>query len=346
MTTARLLEAIDPGAIQRYLAAHGFMTGAGLRCELISGGKSNLTFSVRGNEEWILRRPPLGDILPGAHDVTREYRFLTALHGTTVAVPRPVHLCTDPSVLGAPFYVMEAVPGRVYRRREEVAALTPTQRHELGTALVDQMIALHQIDPATVGLSDVGRPRDYLSRQLARWTRQYDSIRVRDLPEVDPLSRALQQAVPELTTAAIVHGDYRLDNVIVDGDAPEAIRAVLDWEMATVGDPLADLATLLMFWDEAGHPPNPISAGLTAFPGFPCRREVIARYLAQCDLEVADLDWYLAFAHFRLAVILEQIYARHLAGHARGAGFEDVAEMVPTLLTTAMDFVSKVRGRR
>jgi aminoglycoside phosphotransferase (APT) family kinase protein len=257
---------------------------------------------------------------------------MAALHGSPVPVPKALVSCTDPGVVGAPFYVMEEVAGQVLRTPDDVAALAPSTRRALGERLVDTLADLHEIDPVKVGLGTLGRPDGYVRRQLERWVRQYHQIKVRDLPQVEKIATALAASLPPPQGAAIVHGDYRLDNVIVGTDDTSSIVAVLDWEMATLGDPLADLGTFLMFWDEPGRVPNPITGGLTAAPGFPDRDEVVARYLSRRRLQVEGLSWYLAFARFRLAVILEQIHARHLAGRTRGAGFDSVGLMVLALL--------------
>jgi aminoglycoside phosphotransferase (APT) family kinase protein len=326
-------DGLDLLALEGYLTAElGGLHGP-LQAELVSGGKSNLTFRVTdGTSRWIVRRPPLGDVPPGAHDVGREFRVMAALHGSRVPVPRARALCTTPAVLGAPFYVMDEVAGQVLRTSDQVAAVEPDMRRALGERLVDLLADLHDIEPDAVGLADLGRPEGYLRRQLQRWTRQYHAIEVRDLPQVDAIAAVLGASLPDSPAGAVVHGDFRLDNVIVHGTDASRVEAVLDWEMATLGDPLADLGTFLMFWDEPGQAPNPISAGLTAHAGFPTREEVLARYLARRRLQVQDLDWYLAFARFRLAVILEQIHARHVAGRTRGQGFDGVGDMVISLL--------------
>lgn len=330
------MDTVDPQALSRHLAASGIDVAGPLELRPVGGGRSNLTLAVTdGSHRWILRRPPLGHYHPGAHDVAREHRVMAALRGSSVPVPVMVCLCEDPTVLGAPFYVMEEVPGQVLRTRELVAALPKDARARLAGSLVDTLADLHDVDVAGVGLGTLGKPDGYLQRQLSRWHRQYHSVSTRHTRLVDTLAANLTATMPASPRAAIVHGDFRIDNVIVRPDDPGRIAAVLDWEMATLGDPLADLATLVMFWDETGRPFNPITGGLTAFPGFLTGSEVVARYAARRHLDeevVASLDWYLTFSRFKLAVILEQIHVRHASGQTEGPGFENIDLMVDQLL--------------
>jgi len=260
---------------------------------------------------------------------------MSALRESPVPVPVVRLLVEDSDVIGAPFYVMDEVSGQVLRTAQDVADLPAADRQVVAEGLVDTLADLHDIDPGEVGLAALGRADGYLRRQVERWTRQYDAIATRDLPLVHDLARRLLDTMPAQERAGIVHGDYRLDNVIVELGGRAPIAAVLDWEMATLGDTLADLGTFLMFWDEPGRPFNPISNGQTAVPGMPTRDEVVERYARRRDVQLDDLYWYLTFSQFRLAVILEQIHARHLAGRTRGDGFEDVGGMVVDLLEAA-----------
>lgn len=328
---------LDLEALSRHLPSVGVPTGGPLRAELVNGGRSNLTYRITDEvSRWILRRPPLGPVMPGTHDMSREFRVLDALKPTVVPVPEVVLLCRETSVLGAPFYLMEEVDGTVLRTTEQIEAMSPDERQRLSAALVDTFTDLHLLDYREIGLANLGRPAGYLDRQLERWVRQYHTIEVRALPQVDRIAAALRAAVPRNDLAALIHGDYRLDNVMVDAQSSSSLAAVLDWEMATVGDPLADLATMVMFWDEPDQPFNPISGGLTARPGFFSRDMVIERYVARMGLKLDDVDWYLVFARFRLAVILEQIHARGLAGSAPDPGHVGVGDMVPQLLERAL----------
>jgi aminoglycoside phosphotransferase (APT) family kinase protein len=334
---------VDLPALRRFIDAHDPPGTAGpLTGELISGGKSNLTYRISdGARTWILRRPPLGLVLATAHDMSRECRVLRALAGSPVPVPTVVAQQETADVLGAPFYLMREVDGVVYRNREQVVALTPADASRLGGALVDTLAALHDLDHRTVGLDRFGRPEGYLERQVTRWLRQWDAAHVHDYPQVAALGRRLLRGLPTGGAVGIVHGDYRLDNVMVSRDDPGRIVAVLDWEMSTLGDPLADLGILLCYWDEPGRPYNPVTAGLTAVPGLPTHAEVISWYAARRGLDLPDIDWYVVFADFKLTIILEQIHTRHMRGHTVGEGFDQVGEMVRPLLERALDTAAR-----
>ncbi len=327
------------GALAGYLAAHrpGFADGP-LTAELIAGGKSNLTYlvSARGNSDggsavWVLRRPPLGHVLATAHDMAREFRVLSALAPTAVPVPEVYLLCQDPEVIGAPFYLMERIEGTVYRDASQTAKLTPESARAMSWALVDVLADLHAVDPAEVGLADFGRPEGFLDRQVARWGKQLAASRSREVPGIDALHTALGDAVPTSQRAAIVHGDYRLDNAIVDDEG--RIAAVLDWEMATLGDPLADLGLLCVYW--AQYEATGMGALTTAVStggGFPSTDALVERYAQRSGLDIDSLPWYIAFGYFKLAVIAEGIHYRFLSGQTVGSGFGSIGEMVPALV--------------
>ncbi|MEU1422808.1 phosphotransferase family protein [Kitasatospora sp. NPDC005751] len=306
----------------------GTVRGA-LRAELIEGGRSNLTYLLTdGTSRWVLRRPPLGHVLATAHDMGREHRVMTALRGTGVPVPATLLLDTGADVLGAPWYLMEYVPGTAHRDAGPLAALGEKRVHALGEQLVDTLAALHRIDPAAVGLADFGRPEGFLERQLRRWSTQLAASRSRDLPGVDRLHELLAARLPDSPAPALVHGDYRLDNVLVDGH--DAITAVLDWEMSTLGDPLTDVGLLVMYTELAGVGGGIIPSAATA-PGFPAAAELVTRYAELTGRAAADLDWYVAFASFKLAVVAEGIHFRFRQGRTLGAGFERAAEIAPVL---------------
>lgn len=309
-----------------------------LTAELVSGGKSNLTYRVSdGTHRWIVRRPPLGKVPDTAHDMGREYRVMSALAGSVVPVPEMIAVCHTDDVLGSPFYVMAEVDGIVYREPTQVAELTTGQRLRLGNCLVDTLADLHEVDVREVGLETLGRPVGYLQRQLRRWTSQFEAAKVREQSDIVGLGQLLARSCPQSGVVALVHGDYRIDNVMTDRHDPGTITAVLDWEMATLGDPLADLGLLVSFWDEPGQPPNPVTNGLTAFEGFPTSAEVIARYAERRRLDVADIDWYVVFGFWKVAIILEQIHARHARGETLGEGFEGVGDKVAPLVARALE---------
>lgn len=350
MTTSTALPGIDLAALTGYLDSHvdGGLA-APLSGEIIAGGRSNPTYALTdGTRSWILRRPPLGDIPRGAHDVTREYRVLEALTPTQVPVPRVVACEPAPGILDAPFYVMDRVEGRTLRTWDDTGTLTPAQRANLAAAMIGTLVTLHDVDPATVGLNGWGRPEGYLERQLARWRRQWHAIKTREHAGVDSLFDRLATSVPSMRFAGIVHGDYKIDNVLIDHDDPTRIRALLDWEMATLGDTLADLGMLVSFWDEPDRFHNPITAGATAHPGFPSARDVIEAYASRRDIGVDEIDWYIVFSDLKVAVILEQIHARHLRGETVGDGFDDIGAMVGPLIDRAQDHAvaSSIRSLR
>ncbi|MFJ2059164.1 phosphotransferase family protein [Streptomyces sp. NPDC087908] len=322
---------LDPERLRRLLDRElpGLVSGP-LEGRLIEGGRSNLTYVVTdGTGRWVVRRPPLGHVLATAHDMRREHRVISALHATDVPVPETLLLCEDDSVLGAPFYVMEFVDGTPYRSAAELAPLGPERTRAAVLGLVDTLVALHAVDPAAVGLADFGRPEGFLDRQLRRWGKQLDASRGRELPGIDELHAALGRALPGSPEPTVIHGDYRLDNVLIGGD--DRIRAVLDWEMSTLGDPLTDLGLLVMYSTPLDLPDSPVSTTATA-PGHPSAAELVERYAARSGRDTAALAWYTAFAWFKLAVILEGIHYRWTLGQTVGAGFDRIGELVPVFI--------------
>ncbi|MGW5787541.1 phosphotransferase family protein [Streptomyces sp. NPDC003757] len=308
----------------------GLVTGP-LSGRLIEGGRSNLTYAVSdGAARWVVRRPPLGHVLATAHDMRREHRVISALHPTDVPVPRPVLLCEDDEVLGAPFYVMEFVEGTPYRTAEQLAPLGPERTRAAVLNLVDTLVGLHAVDPVEVGLADFGRPDGFLDRQLRRWAKQLDASRNRDLAGIDELHATLGRELPRSPAPTVVHGDYRLDNVLIGGEGDE-IRAILDWEMSTLGDPLTDLGLLVMYSSPLGMPDSPVSTTAQA-PGHPAPAELIERYAARSGRDVSTVAWYTAFAWFKLAVILEGIHYRYTLGQTVGRGFDRIGDLVPVFI--------------
>jgi aminoglycoside phosphotransferase (APT) family kinase protein len=331
------LPGLPGGAVTRWLAATLGDAGPGdsYAAEVISGGLSNITYRLRwGGRRLVLRRPPLSQALPRAHDVQREYRVLSALVGTAVPVPAAIAFCADPGVLGAPFYLMDEVPGAVLRSPADTQALATGQRRELSAALVDVLGALHAVDPGSVGLADFGRPGGYASRQLRTWGTQWQRSATRDLPDMERLLSRLADAVPSAEETTIVHGDYRLDNTIVTLSPQPRIAAVLDWELSTLGEPVADLATMLTYWHDPGDAERAeiaVAAGLTALPGFLTTDELAQRYAVTTGRDLSALTFYRALATMKLAVILEGVHRRHLGGQAVGAGYDRVGPAVPLL---------------
>ena len=339
---------VDPEALAAY--AGDALPGHGpLEVERLAAGHSNLTFVVRRQDgdgsrrEWILRRPPLGPLLPTAHDVIREYRVLDLLarSGCDVPVPRVTLACSDESAIGAPFYLMEKVDGTVVRD-----TLPPwlagddhgKERYRVGEEMVDALVALHAAPIAPFIEAGIGRPDGYLARQLKRWRGQRDGAKTRELPDYDVLVGWLDAHVPDSGPPAVVHGDYKLDNVVVDDtdDGPR-LTAILDWEMATVGDPLADLGYLMSFWLEPGERSEfeDVAGNVTTQGGFPTRAEMVARYADRSGRDVTDLTFYTTLAIWKLAILLEGSYSRHLAGTTDDPFFALLDRGVPALLRRA-----------
>ena len=318
--------------------------------QLIAGGRSNLTYRLtvsgpngtEGGRLLVLRRPPLGHVLPTAHDMSREYRVLSALAGTQVPVAPLVAACTDDEVIGAPFYVMEHVPGIVIRTRADTNGLTEPQAADLSRCLADMLAAIHGVDVAAVGLGDLGRGAGYLRRQLDRWQRQWKLSATREMPGYDELVERLTAALPAEGEVTLVHGDFRLDNVLVTLAPKPRITAVVDWEMATLGDPLADLGLTLMYWTEAGEEGRLTPAGAptgtrdaTASPGFWTRAQFAAEYARLTGRDISGIGYYVAFGYFKLAVVAEGIHARYLQHQTVGEGFEQEGLAVPLFIARA-----------
>ncbi len=286
--------------------------------ELITGGHSNLTYSVTGADgaRFVLRRPPLGMVLATAHDMAREHRIISAVGATSVPVPPALGVCTDEEVNGAPFYVMGFIDGSVLHDGEAVDADVPDHgvRATLSGSLGEVLAELHLVDPDTIGLGDLGRKEAYLDRQLKRWQRQWEATKTRELPPMERAFELLTDAKPEQRYTGIVHGDYRLGNLLVD-PAAGSVAAVLDWELCTLGDVLADVGYLLNNWSQPGEEsPRGATAAATQQGGFATREAMVAAYAERTGFEVANIDYYRAFQYWRLAAIIEGVLARYLQG--------------------------------
>ena len=312
------MEGIDVVAVTAWFADRVENLVTPLDFELLAGGHSNLTYRVTdgAGRTYVLRRPPLGHVLQSAHDMGREHKIISALQGSSVPVATTVDLCSDDSVNDAPFYVMDYVAGPVLHDHDAAADLSETDRESLGLRVIDVLSALHKIDPDTVGLGDLGRKEAYLQRQMKRWVTQWEATKTHEVPAMDESTRLLAERMPEQVGCSIVHGDYRLGNMITNDGK---VSAVLDWELCTLGDPLADVGYLLNSWVAPGEREEdltPTSAG-----GF-CSRETLSeRYAQSTGRDLADINYYRAFSHWRLAAINQGVYKRYLVG-AMGEGHD------------------------
>jgi aminoglycoside phosphotransferase (APT) family kinase protein len=335
-------------ALRSWVRATGLGEQVG-DAEVVAGGRSNLTYLLAlDGVRVVLRRPPLGHVLATAHDMAREHTVQAALDGV-VPVPRMLALCEDPDVLGAPFYLMEHVEGVVVRTRAQVDALGDGGLAAAGAALVGTLADLHRVDPAAVGLGAFGRPEGFLGRQARRWSAQLDASRSRDVPEVDALRDRLAASVPDESDRphrrGVVHGDYRLDNAVIDPTG-RTVRAVLDWEMATLGDPLADVGLLLTYSGALGGGPNPISEAMSPDLGWPTGAAIVRSYADEVGLDRDDLDaltWCTAFAHLKLAVICEGIHYRFTQGKTVGEGFDRIGALVAPLAVRGLHLLDDPR---
>ncbi|WP_250003073.1 phosphotransferase family protein [Actinoplanes sp. M2I2] len=321
------MKGLDLEHLQAYLGSTRPLTGS-----MFAGGRSNLTYAITdGEQRWVLRRPPLGHVLPTAHDMTREHRVLEALSKAGFPAPRPVLLCTDTEVIGAPFYLMEHVDGTIYRDVSQLEHLGPESMRALSLSLVDTLADLHALDPAAIGLADFGRPEGFNQRQVRRWKKQLDASRSREVAGIEELHARLAVHIPDGGPGTVVHGDFRLDNVLI-GEQLQ-VNAVLDWEMSTLGDPLSDVALMFVYAD---LPLNPGADGTPTaplrVPGHPSLAELGTRYAERSRRDVSDLHWYVGFAAFKLAVILEGVHYRYVQGQTVGAGFETIGAMVGPLV--------------
>ena len=312
-----------------------------LSFELIAGGHSNLTYSVQdqNGRTFVLRRPPLGHVLESAHDMGREHKIITALAGSAVPVAETVGLCKDVAVNDAPFYVMHYVAGPVLHDAEVTAQVPAQERAVLGDNVIDVLAALHQLDPDQVELGDLGRKEAYLQRQLKRWSKQWDATETHKVPAMDESTRLLAERMPEQLGASIVHGDYRLGNMII-GEGK--VKAVLDWELCTLGDPLADVGYLLNSWIAPGEGEEDIAP--TSAGGFCSREQLAERYAQQTGRDLSAINYYRAFSHWRLAAIGQGVYKRYLVGAMgdnRDVDLEAQKQGVTLKAEAALEFLSK-----
>jgi aminoglycoside phosphotransferase (APT) family kinase protein len=308
-------DGIDAAGVQSWFEANVAGVEPPLRFERISGGRSNLTYAVTDSADgrWALRRPPLGSRLASAHDMGREFRIISALQTTPVPVAPALGLCEEPSVNGDPFYVMGWVAGPILRSTADADTFSdPGERRAIGERVIDTLVAIHAVDPDEVGLGEMARKEDYVARQLRRWHGQWQKQHTRELPLVDQVHDRLAARIPDQGPATIVHGDYRIDNMILT-DSGE-VAAVVDWELCTLGDPLADIGLLLVYWGEPDDVLQPLLEPATTLPGFPSRAQVRELYAERSGRDLSQIDFYVALGLWKLAIVLEGVFARYAAG--------------------------------
>jgi aminoglycoside phosphotransferase (APT) family kinase protein len=326
---------VDERALEKFLAERLPGETAPVEAQRLSAGHSNETFYItRGQDRWVLRRPPLPPYLPTAHDVGREYRFISALQGTQVPVPKPVLFCENTSVIGAPFYLMERLPGVVIRSEVPPQFDNEESGRQIAEDLIQTLVKLHAVDWRQTEIASIGKPEGYIARQIKRWTSQLEGAYTRPIPELLEVRDWLVEHMPESPPATIVHGDFRIDNCMYSAEPPAQVIGVLDWEMATLGDPLADLGYLLSYWRDRDEPESsfPRDMGyITIRPGFPTRAEVMERYAELSGRKIGDINFYIALAIWKLAVLLEGSYKRHLSGQTDDPFFASLKEGVPAL---------------
>lgn len=330
-TTVRPGEALEQSRLAAYLSAHLPELRGPLTIEQFPGGYSNLTYLLRmGGREVVLRRPPPGANIHSAHDMGREYRVLAGLSRVYPKVPRPLLYCQDPGVIGAPFYLMERVQGVILRAATlQQLSIAPAAMRGLAVAFVENLAAIHAVDVAAAGLADLGKPAGYTARQIGGWTKRYRNAQTEEIAGVEAAISWLAQNMPPESAAALIHNDYKYDNLVLAPTDLSQIVAVLDWEMCTLGDPLMDLGTTLGYWIEPDDPPALRDMfGLTTLPGNLNRRQLVEHYSAASGREIRDPLFYYVYGLFKIAVIIQQIYFRYRQGHTQDARFAGLLNVV------------------
>lgn len=342
-TLVRSGEELPVASLESYLSQR--MPGASgpLAVEQFPHGHSNLTYLLRwGNQELVLRRPPFGNQVKTAHDMGREFRVLSKLSEVYPPAPRPVLFCEDTGILGVPFYVMERRHGIVLRRADTTGIDAPTARR-LSVALIDNLALLHDVDYRAAGLADLGKPKGYVNRQVSGWINRFANARTDAGPAMDRVAQWLSDHQPVKSDAALIHNDYKYDNLLLDPNDPTRIVALLDWEMATIGDPLMDLGTTLGYWVEAGDSESMRAGafGPTALPGSLTRQELVDRYVEKTGRDVSKIAFYYCFGLYKIAVIIQQIYARFVRGHTQDERFAHLNERVAALSDQAIRAIAE-----
>ncbi len=332
-------EELDTAKLEPFLRRHFPGETESFRIQQFPSGHSNLTYSVQlGDRQMVLRRPPFGSKVKSAHDMGREFHVLSKLHAAYPLAPKALLYCDDESVLGAPFYAMEPISGIILRRDPPRGlAFSAETARRVCESLIDSLARLHSLDYAAIGLADLGKPQGYLERQVRGWIERYHGSKTHNVPEVERISVWLRQNLPSRSDATLIHNDYKFDNVILDSDDLTRIIGVLDWEMCTIGDPLSDLGTALAYWVDADDPDElqKLRWGPTNYPGSMTRNEIVQRYAQVAGREVSNMAFYLVFARFKVAVIVQQIYYRYHLGLTKDPRFAAMPELVQILLRAA-----------
>ena len=332
-------EELDLGKLEAFLRSHFSGEGGNFTVTQFPSGHSNLTYCVQlGHRRMVLRRPPFGSKVKSAHDIGREFHVLFKLHDAYPPAPKVLLYCEDVSILGAPFYLMEPISGVILRRDPpQGLTFTPDTARGLCESFIDNLARLHSINYSEIGLSDLGRPQGYLERQFRGWIERYHGSKTHELPEIEQISEWMQKNLPSSSDAALVHNDYKFDNVILDANDLTKIIGVLDWEMCTLGDPLSDLGGALAYWVEAGDSDDlqKLRWGPTSFPGSMTRKELVERYAQVTGRDVSNMVYCVVFARFKVAVIVQQIYYRYHVGLTKDSRFAAMPDVVRTLLRSS-----------
>jgi aminoglycoside phosphotransferase (APT) family kinase protein len=339
-TAIRPGEELDLAKLEPFLRSHFPDESGSLVVRQYPSGHSNLTYSVQlGSREMVLRRPPFGSKVKTAHDMSREFRVLSKLHAHYPPAPQVLLFCGDLSVLGAPFYLMEPIHG-VILRSDVPAGLdfSPEVARRVSESFLDNLALLHGLDYNQIGLADLGKPQGYLERQVRGWIERYHGSKTHDIPEVETISNWIQQHMPASSAAALIHNDYKYDNVVLDPSDLTRIIGVLDWEMCTIGDPLADLGSALAYWIDSNDPAEILETrwGPTTYPGSLTRAQLVQRYAEKTGRDISDVAFYLVFARFKIVVIVQQIYYRYHQGLTHDERFATMPKRISLLLRAAL----------
>jgi aminoglycoside phosphotransferase (APT) family kinase protein len=338
----RAEERLDTSRLEPYLHEHLEGAAGPLELRQFGGGHANLTYLVRfGDREWVLRRPPLGPVVPGSHDMRREYRVLSTLNPGYPLAPQAYLLCTDHTVIGADFFVMERRHGVAFRREIPQPWVDRADvLRGVGESLIDNLALLHSVDPASVGLGDLGKPDGYVERQVNGWIERWHNALTPDVGPAEPFTGWLRQTIPAARRSALLHNDYKLDNTLLDAENPAKTIAVLDWDMCTRGEPLMDLGEILALWGEKGDGANGLHGRMpTWHEGFFSRREAAERYARKSGADLSDLHWYVVFNMFRFGVILQQIYIRYVRGQTHDERFRDMGNAVNSITQRGLEMI-------